>query len=111
VPNTAQRRLAEAVTEFVHGPEGLATALKATEALRPGAATELDAATLEAIAGDAPTCSLKREQVGVIRDRDPGIKVVQGWTVCPCLELRVDACLRFGVGACGRRAGHEEAAF
>ncbi|KIZ02509.1 tyrosyl-tRNA synthetase [Monoraphidium neglectum] len=63
VPNTAQRRLAEALTEFVHGPEGLATALKATEALRPGAATELDAATLEAIAGDAPTCSLKREQV------------------------------------------------
>jgi hypothetical protein len=36
---------------FVHGEEGLAQALKATEALRPGAATALDAATLEAIAG------------------------------------------------------------
>ncbi|GBF93022.1 hypothetical protein Rsub_05633 [Raphidocelis subcapitata] len=63
VPNTAQRRLAEAVTEFVHGKEGLAQALKATEALRPGAATELDAATLEAIAGDAPSAALPREKV------------------------------------------------
>ncbi len=31
VPNTAQRRLAEEVTRFVHGEEGLAQALKATE--------------------------------------------------------------------------------
>ncbi|KAF8071273.1 Tyrosine--tRNA ligase [Scenedesmus sp. PABB004] len=57
-PNTAQRLLAEAVTRFVHGEEGLAQAVKATEALRPGAATALDAATLEAIAGDAPSCAL-----------------------------------------------------
>lgn len=42
----------------MHGEEGLAQALKATEALRPGAETALDAATLEAIAGDAPSCSL-----------------------------------------------------
>lgn len=63
VPNTAQRCLAEAVTRFVHGEEGLAQALKATEALRPGAATALDAATLEAIAGDAPSCSLSVGQV------------------------------------------------
>lgn len=48
---------------FVHGEEGLAQALKATEALRPGAATVLDAATLEAIAGDAPSCSLTAAQV------------------------------------------------
>jgi tyrosyl-tRNA synthetase len=47
----------------VHGEEGLAQALKATEALRPGAATVLDAATLEAIAGDAPSCSLTAAQV------------------------------------------------
>lgn len=48
---------------FVHGEEGLAQAIKATEALRPGAATALDAATLEAIAGDAPSCSLAAAQV------------------------------------------------
>ena len=32
VPNTAQRRLAEEVTKFVHGDEGLEQALQATEA-------------------------------------------------------------------------------
>ncbi|GLC45572.1 hypothetical protein PLESTF_001738100 [Pleodorina starrii] len=63
VPNTAQRRLAEEVTRFVHGEEGLAQAIKATEALKPGAATQLDAATLETVAGDAPSASLTRGSV------------------------------------------------
>ncbi|KAG2432307.1 hypothetical protein HYH02_013029 [Chlamydomonas schloesseri] len=63
VPNTAQRRLAEEVTRFVHGEEGLAQAIKATEALKPGAATQLDAATLETVAGDAPSASLPRAAV------------------------------------------------
>ena len=36
-PNAAQRRLAEEVTRWVHGEEGLQQALKATEALAPGA--------------------------------------------------------------------------
>jgi tyrosyl-tRNA synthetase len=48
---------------FVHGEEGLQQALKATEALKPGAATQLDAGTLEAIAGDAPSCTLTADQV------------------------------------------------
>ncbi|KAG6505544.1 hypothetical protein ZIOFF_037903 [Zingiber officinale] len=63
VPNTAQRRLAEEVTRFVHGDGGLTEALKATEALRPGAETQLDAATIEGIAEDVPSCSLSYEQV------------------------------------------------
>lgn len=62
-PNTAQRMLAAEVTRFVHGEEGLAQALKTTEALRPGASTELDAASLEAIAGDAPSTLLSRADV------------------------------------------------
>lgn len=33
------------------------------QALRPGAATALDAATLEAIAGDVPSAALERGQV------------------------------------------------
>jgi hypothetical protein len=37
VANTAQRRLAEEVTRFVHGEEGLQQALKTTQALAPGA--------------------------------------------------------------------------
>ncbi|KAL2941663.1 Tyrosine--tRNA ligase chloroplastic/mitochondrial [Bienertia sinuspersici] len=36
VPNSAQRRLAEELTRFVHGEAGLKEAIKATEALRPG---------------------------------------------------------------------------
>lgn len=63
VPNTAQRRLAEEVTCFVHGEDGLNEAVKATEALRPGAETELDWKTIEAIAEDVPSCSLAYDQV------------------------------------------------
>ncbi|XP_047093187.1 tyrosine--tRNA ligase, chloroplastic/mitochondrial [Lolium rigidum] len=63
VPNTVQRRLAEEVTRFVHGEEGLQEALKATEALRPGAQTELDSQTIEGIADGVPSCSLSYDQV------------------------------------------------
>ncbi|KAL6756924.1 hypothetical protein V8C86DRAFT_2637554 [Haematococcus lacustris] len=63
MPNTAQRRLAEEVTRFVHGEEGLAQALRATEALRPGAETALDAASLAAVAGDVPSVALQRAEV------------------------------------------------
>ena len=34
-----------------------------TQALKPGAATQLDAATLEEVAGDAPSASLPRASV------------------------------------------------
>ncbi|KZV41135.1 putative tyrosine--tRNA ligase, mitochondrial [Dorcoceras hygrometricum] len=63
VPNTAQRRLAEEVTLFVHGQEGLDEALKATQALRPGAKAELDWKTIETISEDVPSCSLRQDQV------------------------------------------------
>ncbi|KAL6865391.1 hypothetical protein ACP4OV_016542 [Aristida adscensionis] len=63
VPNTVQRRLAEEVTRFVHGEEGLVEALKATEALRPGAQTRLDSQMIEGIADDVPSCSLAYDQV------------------------------------------------
>ncbi|KAM7490925.1 hypothetical protein LguiA_033846 [Lonicera macranthoides] len=63
MPNTAQRRLAEEVTRFVHGQEGLDDALKATEALRPGAETKLDSKTIEGISEDVPSCSLPYDQV------------------------------------------------
>lgn len=63
VPNSVQRRLAEEVTRFVHGEEGLVEALKATEALRPGSETKLDWKTIEGIAEDIPSCSLPYGQV------------------------------------------------
>lgn len=63
VPNTAQRMLAEEVTRFVHGDEGLNEAIKATEALKPGAKTKLDWKTIEEIAKDVPSCLLPYDQV------------------------------------------------
>ncbi|KQK15695.2 hypothetical protein BRADI_1g24431v3, partial [Brachypodium distachyon] len=63
VPNTVQRILAEEITRFVHGQEGLEEALKATQALRPGAQTQLDSQTIEGIADDVPSCSLPYDQV------------------------------------------------
>ncbi|KAG0628399.1 hypothetical protein M758_1G023700 [Ceratodon purpureus] len=62
-PNSAQKRLAEEVTRFVHGEQGLAEALKATQALAPGAAAELDSQALEAIAQDVPSCSVPYSSV------------------------------------------------
>ncbi|KAE9598905.1 hypothetical protein Lal_00022439 [Lupinus albus] len=63
VPNTLQRRLAEEVTRFVHGEDGLSEALRATEALRPGSETKLDWKTIEGIAEDVPSCSLPYDEV------------------------------------------------
>jgi len=63
IPNTAQRRLAEEVTRFVHGERGLEVALKATAGLAPGSSTPLDAETLDAIAGDIPSAALPRDSV------------------------------------------------
>lgn len=63
IPNTAQRLLAEEVTRFVHGDEGVQQALNATAALAPGSKTKLDAAALEAVASDAPTASLSYSEV------------------------------------------------
>ena len=63
VTNTAQRRLAAEVTRFVHGEVGLQQALRATEGLAPGSTTQLDSATLEALAGDVPSVTLGRSLV------------------------------------------------
>lgn len=62
-PNDAQRVLAAEVTRFVHGDAGLAQALAATDALRPGADTALDADALEAAAGDGPSASRPRAAI------------------------------------------------
>lgn len=63
VQNTAQRRLAEEVTRLVHGEEGLATALKVTQAAAPGANAVLDANTLESISQDLPGLVLPQGDV------------------------------------------------
>jgi tyrosyl-tRNA synthetase len=57
-PNVAQKRLAEEVTRFVHGEEGLRVALKVTEAAAPGSKATLDPEVLEEIAKDMPNTSM-----------------------------------------------------
>ena len=63
VPNSAQKLLAEEVTKFVHGEDGLREALKATACLQPGSNTVLDAEALSLVADAVPTAVLKRSSV------------------------------------------------
>jgi tyrosyl-tRNA synthetase len=62
-PHSAQRRLAEWLTQHIHGDEGLAKAQKVTESVRPGGEAHLDAGTLEALAGDMLSATLPRDRV------------------------------------------------
>ncbi|MCB1072232.1 MAG: tyrosine--tRNA ligase [Chlamydiales bacterium] len=63
IPNAAQKRLAEEVTRFVHGEEGLRIALKVTEAAAPGSKASLDPEVLEEIAKDMPHTLMKTQDV------------------------------------------------
>ncbi len=63
VPNSAQKRLAEEVTRFVHGEEGLAAAQKVTEGMAPGSEAQLSGAVLQELAGDMPHAELALAEV------------------------------------------------
>lgn len=62
-PNTAQKKLAEEVTRFVHGEEGLQTALRVTQAALPGSNAILDSKILHDIKGDIPSKDFTKEDV------------------------------------------------
>lgn len=62
-PFAAQKRLAEEVTRFVHGEEGLNIALRVTEAAAPGSKATLDPEILEEIAKDMPHVSLPKQDI------------------------------------------------
>ena len=68
-PNSAQRRLAEEVTRFVHGEEGLEAALRATSA-----STKLDLASLKEAASDLPSAELAKSEVMGLRFADVAVK-------------------------------------
>lgn len=63
IPNEAQKKLAEEVTRFVHGEEGVQIALKVTDALLPGSKATLDPEILEEIAKDMPTAALSLSDI------------------------------------------------
>lgn len=62
-PNTLQKKLAEEVTRFVHGEEGLQIALKVTQAALPGSQATLDVDILREIKGDLPSADLTKQEV------------------------------------------------
>lgn len=59
----AQRRLAEEITRLVHGPEGLATARRATEIFFGAEISELSDAELNDIFADVPNRDLPRDRL------------------------------------------------
>lgn len=63
VPNRAQKKLAEEVTRFIHGEEGLKIAQKVTETAAPGSSGSLDAQSLEMIAQDMPHVSIPANEI------------------------------------------------
>jgi len=63
IPNSAQKRLAEEVTRFVHGEEGLEAALRVTEGMAPGASATLSGDVLKELAQDMPNAEMSYEEV------------------------------------------------
>lgn len=62
-PNHLQKILAEQVTRFVHGDEGVRLAETVTQGLAPGKETVLSAAAFEALAGELPPLKSPLNQV------------------------------------------------
>ncbi len=63
IPNSAQKRLASEVTQFVHGKEGLQKALQVSEAIKPGSESTLDLFVLEEISKDMPYAAMTGGEV------------------------------------------------
>lgn len=75
IPNSAQKRLAEEVTRYVHDEEGVRSALKATEGMAPGSDAVLSLAALEALKHDVPHADMSREEVLSLKAADLFTKV------------------------------------
>src|SRR5258708_22560436 len=60
VPNTAQKLLASQVTELIHGKEGVAKALSATQSIMPGKAADISAEELKRQLTEVPSARLAR---------------------------------------------------
>jgi tyrosyl-tRNA synthetase len=74
-PNSAQKRLAEEVTRFVHGQAGLESAQKVTEGMAPGADATLNAEVLMELAKDMPSASLPQNEVLGHKFTDVAVKI------------------------------------
>lgn len=74
-PNTAQKRLAQELTQMIHGEEGLKTALRVTHAASPGQKGELDPAAFQQIIQDMPHIALALSEVVGERFVDVAAKI------------------------------------
>lgn len=86
-PHVAQKRLAEEVTRFVHGQEGLDAALNVTEKMNSPAV--LDASVLDALSQDMPCKTFDKEDllgkkytevavlVGLISSKSEAVKLIK----------------------------------
>jgi tyrosyl-tRNA synthetase len=63
IPNSAQKKLAEEITLFIHGRDGLDTALKVTKGAAPGSSAILSKEILESIALDMPHANFSFKEV------------------------------------------------
>ena len=62
----AQKRLAEEITEFIHGNDGLEEAKKVTEALFSGDIKSLDASQIKDALKDAPSATVEAEDNNLV---------------------------------------------
>lgn len=63
IPNMAQKRLAEEVTRFIHGKEGLQSALIVTEGVSPGSEVSLSRESLDQLAQEMGCIDLAESEV------------------------------------------------
>ncbi len=75
VPNSAQKLLACEVTRFVHGEQGLETALRVTEGMGPGAKATLNAEVLSELSKDMPNADLNKSEVVGQKYVDVAVKI------------------------------------
>ena len=74
-PNSAQKKLAEEVTRFVHGEEGLKAALRVTAGIQPGSEAKLSSEVLKEIAADMPHASMPYDEVVGKKWIDVAVKI------------------------------------
>lgn len=63
VPNTAQKILAQQVTQFVHGQDGLESALRATQSIAPGHRLTLNPALFQEMMKDFPPIKMSKQDI------------------------------------------------
>lgn len=62
-PNTLQAKLAEEVTRYVHGEEGVESALAVTKALAPGSTVTLTKEIIEAVYEEMPHVEIEKDEL------------------------------------------------